>query len=54
MRASFFTRCDEAKLHPRTTKLAGGHLSEAMNDLYSHDVSAAHEVENLPSVGLFE
>ena len=54
LRASFFTRCDEAKLHPRTTKLAGGHLSEAMNDLYSHDVSAAHEVENLPSVGLFE
>ena len=50
LRASFFTRCDAAKLHRRTVSLAGGHLTDAMNDLYSHDVSAAHEVETLPGV----
>ena len=52
LRASFFTRCDKAKLHRRTTSLAGGHTEDRMNDLYSHDVSAAHEVETLPSLGL--
>ena len=53
LRASFFTRCDAGKLHRRTTALAGGHKSDVMNDLYSHDVSAAHEVEKLPKIGLF-
>ena len=52
-RASFFTRCDAGNLHRRTISLAGGHKSDAMNDLYSHDVSAAHEVEKLPKIGLF-
>ena len=51
-RTSFFTRCDEAKLHRRTTSLAGGHKEDLMNDLYSHDISAAHEVEKLPSLGI--
>lgn len=52
-RTSFFTRCDKANLHRRTTSLAGGHTDDRMNDLYSHDVSAAHEVETLPDVGIF-
>ena len=51
-RASFFTRCDAAGLHRRTTSLAGGHKDDRMNDLYSHDVSAAREVERLPSLAL--
>ena len=50
LRASFFTRCDAARLSRRTTNLAGAHKSDAMTDLYSHDVSAAHEVETLPAV----
>ena len=53
-RSSFFTRCDEADLHRRTTSLAGGHKQDIMNDLYSHDVSAAHEVETLPDIGIFD
>lgn len=53
-RSSFFTRCDAANLHRRTTSLAGGHLSDRMNDLYSHDISAAHEVEKLENVGIFD
>ncbi|MBQ9088626.1 MAG: hypothetical protein IJY46_07590 [Lentisphaeria bacterium] len=53
-RSSFFTRCDEAKLHRRTTSLAGGHTQDIMNDLYSHDVSAAHEVETLADVGILD
>ena len=52
LRASFFTRCDAANLHRRTTSLAGGHTDDRMNDLYSHDVSAAHEVESLPEIGI--
>lgn len=51
-RTSFFTRCDEANLHRRTTSLAGGHVDDRQNDWYSHDISAAHEVEKLPSVGI--
>lgn len=51
-RTSFFTRCDAANLHRRTTSLAGGHTDDRMNDLYSHDISAAHEVETLPSLGI--
>ena len=51
-RTSFFTRCDEADLHRRTTSLAGGHVDDRQNDWYSHDISAAHEVEKLPSVGI--
>ena len=54
LRSSFFTRCDAANLHRRTTSLAGGHTSDRMNDLYSHDVSAAHEVETLPTLGIHE
>lgn len=53
-RASFFTRCDEADLHRRTTSLAGGHVQDRMNDLYSHDISAAHEVEKLSDVGILD
>lgn len=53
-RSSFFTRCDAGNLHRRTTSLAGGHKQDIMNDLYSHDVSAAHEVETLPDVGILE
>ena len=53
-RSSFFTRCDEADLHRRTTSLAGGHVSDRMNDLYSHDISAAHEVEKLSDVGILD
>lgn len=49
-RASFFTRCDAAGLDRRATNLAGGHKSDAMTDLYSADVTAAHEIERLPSV----
>lgn len=49
-RAAFFTRCDRAKLHRRTTTLAGGHKSEAMTEIYSHDLSAALEVQTLPGV----
>jgi len=50
LRASFFTRCDEAQLHRRATNLAGGHKDDAMTDLYSADVTAAHEIETLPPV----
>ncbi len=53
-RSSFFTRCDKANLHRRTTSLAGGHTSDRMNDLYSHDVSAAHEVKSLASLGIHD
>lgn len=53
-RSSFFTRCDEGNLHRRTTSLAGGHKQDIMNDLYSHDVSAAHEVETLADVGILD
>lgn len=51
-RSSFFTRCDEADLHRRTTSLAGGHKQDKMNDLYSHDISAAKEVKKLASLGI--
>lgn len=53
-RSSFFTRCDEADLHRRTTSLAGGHKQDRMNDLYSHDVSAAKEVKKLASLGIHD
>lgn len=53
-RSSFFTRCDEADLHRRTTSLAGGHKQDRMNDLYSHDISAAKEVKKLASIGIHD
>lgn len=50
LRAAFFTRCDREGIHRRAVNLAGGHKDDRMTDLYSADVSAAHEVERLPDV----
>ena len=52
IRDSFVTRCDEAGLPRHATRGLVGHVSDRETDLYSHDLSSARQIQNLPSVKL--
>ena len=47
-RNTFITRCDEARIERHATRGIVGHVDNDTTDLYSHDLTAAKAILNLP------
>ena len=54
LRDSFVTRCDAAGIPRHAIRGIVGHTEDNMTDLYSHDLTSARKVQNLPRVRLGE
>lgn len=54
LRDSFITRCDEAGIPRHAIRGIVGHTEDNMTDLYSHDLTSARQVQQLPRVKLGE
>ena len=51
-RDSFITRCDEFGIPRHAIRGIVGHTEDNMTDLYSHDLTTARQVQQLPRVKL--
>lgn len=49
LRNSFITRCDAAGVPRHALRGIVGHTSDAMTDLYSHDITSARAIQAIPS-----
>ena len=52
LRDSFVTRCDAAGIPRHAVRGLVGHVSDDQTDLYSHDLTTARLVQQLPAVNL--